>query len=112
MNWKNCSNVLVLWITMEEISVLKSAQEVLMQVWAEVLGLDVVQGTDNFFELGGDSLLCFQVIDRIQSHGYTFSFPQILEYQTINELAPFLEFYNSAELNNTLSIEEYKGKCQ
>ena len=39
----------------------------LLEVWAEVLGLDEVGVHDDFLELGGDSLLAGQVVSRVIS---------------------------------------------
>ena len=40
-------------------------EEVLAEIWAQVLGLDQAGINDNFFELGGHSLLATQVISRV-----------------------------------------------
>ncbi len=42
------------------------AEEVLAQIWAEVLKLDQVGVEEDFFELGGHSLLATQVVTRVR----------------------------------------------
>jgi amino acid adenylation domain-containing protein/non-ribosomal peptide synthase protein (TIGR01720 family) len=42
-----------------------ATEEMLVRVWAEVLGVEHVGIRDNFFELGGDSILAMRVTSRI-----------------------------------------------
>ena len=42
-------------------------EEILCEMWAELLALDRVGIHDNFFEIGGHSLFAMQVISRIRS---------------------------------------------
>ncbi|AGY58064.1 non-ribosomal peptide synthetase [Gloeobacter kilaueensis] len=44
-----------------------SVEEVLADIWAEVLDRDVVGVEDNFFDLGGHSLVATQVVSQIQT---------------------------------------------
>lgn len=62
-------------------------EEILAVIWAEVLGVEQVGIHDNFFELGGDSIRGIQVIARARAMGFNFTLPQLLQHQTIQELA-------------------------
>jgi amino acid adenylation domain-containing protein len=63
------------------------AEEVLVQMWSEVLKREQVGIYDNFFELGGHSLLATQLTSRIRK-GFGLELPlrDLLESQTVAEL--------------------------
>jgi amino acid adenylation domain-containing protein len=62
-------------------------EEILTEVWAEVLGLERVGIEENFFELGGDSIICVRIIGRAQERGVEFSVQELFEHQTVAALA-------------------------
>jgi amino acid adenylation domain-containing protein len=72
------------------------AEEVLAEIWADVLKVDRVGVDDNFFALGGDSIRSIQVRARAQQRGLDISHQDIFQYQTIRELARDGRFTQSA----------------
>jgi amino acid adenylation domain-containing protein/non-ribosomal peptide synthase protein (TIGR01720 family) len=67
-------------------------EELLANVWAQVLGVAKVGIHDNFFStLGGDSILSIQIIARANQAGLRLTPRQIFERQTVAELAEVAE---------------------
>lgn len=63
-------------------------EEILMNIWSEVLGIEHIGSNDNFFEIGGHSLLATQVLSRIrQVFAIDLPLRAIFEMQTIALLA-------------------------
>ncbi|MGH2509836.1 MAG: non-ribosomal peptide synthetase, partial [Ktedonobacteraceae bacterium] len=62
-------------------------EKLLADIWADVLGLPQIGIHDNFFELGGDSILGLQVIARANQKGLQLVHRQIMQRQTVAELA-------------------------
>ena len=71
-------------------------QELLAEVWAEVLKLDRVGIRDNFFESGGDSILSIRVISLAQKRGLAITLDQLYECQTIEALCKRLNVRGTA----------------
>jgi acyl carrier protein len=65
-----------------------AVEEVLAEIWSEVLGVEVVGVTDNFFELGGHSLKATQVVARIRE-ALQADVPvrSLFEFPTVSALA-------------------------
>jgi amino acid adenylation domain-containing protein/non-ribosomal peptide synthase protein (TIGR01720 family) len=63
------------------------AEQVLAEVWAEVLRVESVGVDDNFFELGGDSILAIKVISRLRKRGIRLTSRQLFEHRTVRTLA-------------------------
>ncbi|HEU4881056.1 MAG TPA: amino acid adenylation domain-containing protein [Longimicrobium sp.] len=63
-------------------------EEVLAEIWAEVLGVERVGRHDNFFELGGHSLLAVRVISRMrQVLGAEVVLAHVFSHPTVESLA-------------------------
>ena len=69
-----------------------STEELVAQVWAEVLGLEHIGIHDNFFELGGHSLLAMQVIARLRDVlGIDLRLLSLFEAPAIEPLARIID---------------------
>ncbi|TMC24294.1 MAG: amino acid adenylation domain-containing protein, partial [Chloroflexi bacterium] len=67
-------------------------QELLGQIWQDVLGLSHVGIHDNFFELGGHSLLAIQLLSRVRGRvGVEVALRAVFEEPTISGLALLVE---------------------
>lgn len=66
-------------------------EETLANIWARVLGVEKISVHDNFFELGGDSILSLQIVARANQAGLRLKPHQMLQHQTIAELARVAE---------------------
>lgn len=62
-------------------------EELLHEIWCEVLKLGAIGRTDNFFELGGNSILAIQVVNRCVAAGLPVTLTDVFELQTIAALA-------------------------
>jgi acyl carrier protein len=69
-------------------------EEELVEIWAELLGFDMIGIHDEFFDLGGHSLLAMQVVSRIwQKFRVEISVRTFFEDPTIAGLAKNLKNY-------------------
>jgi hypothetical protein len=73
----------------------RSASEMLLaEIWREALAVDRVGLHDNFFALGGYSLICFQVLDRVERQtGHRLS-PRPLLLDSLQQIAAQLDTLN------------------
>ncbi|OUL18945.1 non-ribosomal peptide synthetase [Nostoc sp. T09] len=78
-------------------------QELLVGIWAEILGIKQVGIHDNFFELGGHSLLATRVISQIRK-AFKVDLPLrcLFESPTVAELAKEIEKTITADLKVNL----------
>ena len=82
-------------------------QNVLAEIWVEVLEIEKVGIHDNFFELGGQSLIATQVISRVRKIvGVELTLKRLFESPTIADIAKSLEVLSQlAKEENTLESE-------
>ncbi|CPR08018.1 non-ribosomal peptide synthetase PstA [Mycobacterium bohemicum DSM 44277] len=64
-----------------------AVEEILADIYAQVLGLERVGVDDSFFELGGDSILSMQVVARARAAGVVCRPRDIFVEQTVARLA-------------------------
>ncbi|MDO3635487.1 non-ribosomal peptide synthetase, partial [Mycolicibacterium arseniciresistens] len=64
-----------------------AVEEVLADIYAQVLGLERVGVDESFFELGGDSILSMQVVARARAAGLTCRPRDVLVEQTVAGMA-------------------------
>ena len=62
-------------------------EEILADIYAQVLGLEKVGVDDSFFDLGGDSILSMQVVARARAAGLLCRPRDIFVEQTVSRLA-------------------------
>ncbi|HEY3579059.1 MAG TPA: condensation domain-containing protein [Pyrinomonadaceae bacterium] len=63
------------------------SEQLIADLWCELLGLEAVGVHDNFFELGGDSILSLRITARANQLGLRLAPNDIFNHQTIAELA-------------------------
>ncbi|MGB3465097.1 MAG: amino acid adenylation domain-containing protein, partial [Cyclobacteriaceae bacterium] len=66
-------------------------QQVLVQVWTDVLKREGIGLKDSFYNLGGDSIKSIQVVARLKQRGYTLKVEQILRSPVLEELSFLME---------------------
>ncbi|MGA9768569.1 MAG: amino acid adenylation domain-containing protein, partial [Blastocatellia bacterium] len=69
-----------------------SVEEVLAEIWSDVLQVERVGIYDNFFELGGHSLLAVQIVSRVQeAFGINFALRTMFEHPLLADQGKIIE---------------------
>ncbi|MBD2508881.1 amino acid adenylation domain-containing protein [Nostoc muscorum FACHB-395] len=80
-----------------------SVEEMLTQIWAEVLKIEKVSIYDNFFELGGHSLLTTQLLAKVkEAFNLDISLRSLLEKPTVAGLAENIDRVCQIEIDYPL----------
>jgi acyl-coenzyme A synthetase/AMP-(fatty) acid ligase/acyl carrier protein len=86
-----------------------AVEELLADIWAEVLGIDRIGARDNFFELGGHSLLATQVVSRIRdAFGVEIPLAALFDQPTIAETAVTITKATLGIDGDTKDYEEFE----
>ncbi|MBG1266526.1 non-ribosomal peptide synthetase [Nostoc sp. WHI] len=100
------------------------AEELLVEIWIELLGIEKIGIYDNFFNLGGHSLLATQMIGRISQAFYLeITLRDLFENPTVTELVEVMakltggrelidEIATTSREINQLSPEEVKAALE
>ncbi|HEX7824908.1 MAG TPA: amino acid adenylation domain-containing protein, partial [Mycobacterium sp.] len=73
-----------------------AVEQILADIYAEVLGVDRVGVDDSFFDLGGDSISSMQVVTRARAAGLTCRTRDLFVEQTVARLARVAEVADRA----------------
>ena len=86
-----------------------STEEIIANIWAEVLGVERVGIYDNFFELGGHSLLVMQLIDKINNElKLDLKLGAIFSHTTIAALVESIEQGEISDSDDIVAINLVK----
>lgn len=84
-------------------------EQVLCDVWKDVLAIEKVGINDNFFNLGGDSILSIRIVSKVNelhNGDGSISVKDIFKYQTVEKLATYIETGGDNEISN-IQVEPF-----
>ncbi|MGY0034992.1 condensation domain-containing protein [Pedobacter sp. NJ-S-72] len=68
-----------------------ATEQILAEIWQDLLRVEQIGIHDNFFELGGDSIITIQAVSRAKRAGLEFQPKDLFVHQTIARLAALLQ---------------------
>ncbi|MCC2607745.1 non-ribosomal peptide synthetase [Planctobacterium marinum] len=83
-------------------------QQLLCEIWKDLLGVEQVGIDDNFFALGGDSILAIMLVSRCQSKNLYVPPSIMYDLNTVRELAGRVEYREDGGADN--EFEEVSGE--
>ncbi len=85
-------------------------QQLLENVWKQVLGLERVGIKDNFFHIGGHSLKILEILVQVKKHTPFLTIQDFFKYQTIEELDEYIKNYQYEDVEPEHSTSEFVWK--
>ncbi|SCY85738.1 non-ribosomal peptide synthase domain TIGR01720/amino acid adenylation domain-containing protein, partial [Rhodococcus erythropolis] len=82
-------------------------EQVLSEIFADVLGLDRIGTDDSFFAQGGDSIMSIQLVSRAKARGVVFAPSDVFESKTVAALAEVAKY--AADVEAAVVLEELLG---
>jgi amino acid adenylation domain-containing protein/non-ribosomal peptide synthase protein (TIGR01720 family) len=67
-------------------------EQIMLNVWRDILGPSVMAVTDNFFHLGGDSIKAVQITSRLLEKGIVLKARDMLTWYTIAQISQYATF--------------------
>ena len=88
------------------------AEEILAEIWANILGLEKVGIHDNFFERGGHSLLIIQLFARLRTVQVDLPFQTLFDAPTVATFAQRLETARQASSSGSIAYSAFDFKAE
>lgn len=83
-------------------------EQILCEVFEEILGVNKIGIYDSFYQLGGDSIKAIRIISKLRSKGYSVSIRDIMYNYTPNAIAqiitPIKETYSQDEVSGIVQV--------
>ena len=82
----------------------KGVEEILANIWEEVLGVKKIGVNDNFYHLGGDSIKAIQISSRLTSYQMKVDVRYLLEKPSIKEVSKHVEVATKKSETNEVVV--------
>lgn len=73
-------------------------ENILIEVWSQVLKVEGIGINDNFFDLGGDSIKAIQIVSRLQRYNLKLDVKNLLKHPVLSETRKYVEKTNVVEI--------------
>ncbi|HSV38439.1 MAG TPA: Pls/PosA family non-ribosomal peptide synthetase [Nocardioidaceae bacterium] len=91
---------------------LEGTQALIKELWADILGADVVNAKSDFFDLGGGSLTAAQLVSRLRQKFPEITVADVYAAPTIGELAALIDDMDAATTRTNRKVSPVPRKTQ